>query len=85
MQYDDQTDDSSRNGGTSRMDVDEVDRPFSKRNRNNFNSGNNGGGYGMRESPAVIVNTNLLPFIQNLRDPFRKWNYFIYFLQIEFG
>lgn len=69
-------DDSGRNGAGSRMDVDEVDRPFSNRNRGNFNSGNDTGGYGMRESPAVIVNTNLLPFIQNLRDSFRKFNVF---------
>lgn len=60
-------DDLGRNGGSSRMDVDEVDRPYSGRNRNNFNSGSDSGGYGMRD-PAVVVNTNLLPFIQNLRD-----------------
>lgn len=47
--------------------------PFS-RNRSNFSSGNDcSGGYGMhRESPAVIVNTNLLPFIQKLHDTMRK-------------
>lgn len=76
------------NGGGSRaIDVDEPDNhvtsntnnerektnPFS-RNRSNFNSGNDcGGGYVMhRESPAVIVNTNLLPFIQKLHDTMRK-------------
>lgn len=45
--------------------------PFS-RNRNNFNSGNDNSGYGIRDSPAVIVNTNLLPFIQKLHDPLRE-------------
>lgn len=74
--------------GTSRaIDVDEPDshstpntnserdkpNPFS-RNRSTFNSGNDGSaGYGMhRESPAVIVNTNLLPFIQKLHDSMRE-------------
>lgn len=75
-QYDDHgaggsmQDDSGRNGGPSRMDVDEVDRPYNNRNRNNFNSGNDGG-YGMRETAALIVNSNLLPFVHNLRDAFR--------------
>lgn len=68
------------------MDVDDVDahpgpnttnerekiNPFSSRSRNNFNSGIDNSGYGMRESPAVIVNSNLLPFIQKLNDPMRK-------------
>lgn len=51
----------------------EKPNPFS-RNRGNFNSGNDCSvGYGMhRESPAVIVNTNLLPFIQKLHDTMRK-------------
>lgn len=51
----------------------EKPNPFS-RNRGNFCSSNDGGGgYGMhRESPAVIVNTNLLPFIQKLHDTMRK-------------
>lgn len=84
MQYDDQNaggqqdDTSNSNGnGLRNMDVDDVDRgndshnnerdrinPFSNRNRNNFNNDS-------RDSPAVIVNTNLLPFIQKLRDPLR--------------
>lgn len=75
------------NGGSRAIDVDEADNhvssntnnerektnPFS-RNRSNFSSGNDcSGGYGMhRESPAVIVNTNLLPFIQKLHDTMRK-------------
>ncbi|XP_031630488.1 integrator complex subunit 8 isoform X3 [Contarinia nasturtii] len=83
MQYDEQgasgsqDDTTNSNGNGSRnMDVDDVDghnnerekvNPFSNRNRNNFNNDNSG--YGMRDSPAVIVNTNLLPFIQKLRDP----------------
>lgn len=80
------TSNGNGNGMTSRaIDVDEPDthvtnnerekpNPFS-RNRNNFNSsGNDGGtGYGMhRESAAVIVNTNLLPFIQKLHDTMRE-------------
>lgn len=88
MQYDDasgtqdDTANSNSNGNGSRnMDVDDVDRgndghnnerirnnPFSNRNRSNFNND----GYGIRDSPAIIVNTNLLPFIQRLRDPLRK-------------
>lgn len=86
MQYDEQglnaDDPNSSNGNGSRnMDVDDSDghapnerekiNPFSSRNRNNFNSGNDNSGYGARDSPAVIVNTNLLPFIQKLRDPQR--------------
>lgn len=85
MQYDDQgaggsqDDTANNNGNGSRnMDVDEADghsnerdkiNPFSNRGRNNFN---NDSGYGVRDSPMVIVNTNLLPFIQKLRDPLRK-------------
>lgn len=43
--------------------------PFRNSNRNN---NHNNDGYGIRDSPAVIVNTNLLPFIQKLRNPLRK-------------
>lgn len=77
---------NSNGNGSRNMDIDDVDthassninndrekiNPFSSRNRNNFNSSNDNSGYGMRESPAVIVNTNLLPFIQKLHDPMRK-------------
>lgn len=81
----DETAKSGGNGTSTRMDIDEVDRgndghnndrdkinPFSNRNRNNYNSGNDSSSYGFRDSPAVIVNTNLLPFIQKLRDPLRE-------------
>lgn len=44
--------------------------PFRNLNRNNYGNDN----YGIRESPAVVVNSNLLPFIQNLRDPLRGYN-----------
>lgn len=86
MQYDEQglnadEPNSSNGNGSRNMDVDDADghapnerekiNPFSNRNRNNFNSANDGSGYGIRDSPAVIVNTNLLPFIQKLRDPQR--------------
>lgn len=88
MQYDETgtnpDEPSNGNGNGSRsIDVDDTDghstanerekiNPFSNRSRNNFNSGNDNSGYGVRDSPAVIVNTNLLPFIQKLRDPLRK-------------
>lgn len=85
MQDDSNHTNGNANGGSRVMDVDEPDNhvpsnsnnerekpnPFS-RNRGSFSSGNDGG-YGMhRESPAVIVNTNLLPFIQKLHDTMRK-------------
>lgn len=75
-------DPGNNNGNGSRnMDVDDSDghastsnereriNPFSNRNRNNFNSGNDNSSH----SPALIVNTNLLPFIQKLRDPLRMY------------
>lgn len=87
MQDDSNHTNGNGNGGPRVIDADEADNhmpsntnnerektnPFS-RNRSNFNSGNDcSGGYGMhRESPAVIVNTNLLPFIQKLHDTMRK-------------
>lgn len=51
-------------------------------NRNrNFNNSDNLG-YGPRDSPMVIVNTNLVPFLQKLRDPLRKfakWQFYYFF------
>lgn len=40
----------------------------------NNNSGNNGGSGtpNLRDSPTMIVSTNLLPFLKKLRDPLRK-------------
>lgn len=89
MQYDEASgsaqEDSGHNSngnGSRNMDVDEVDahnshnerekiHPYSNRNRNNY--GGDGSNYGIRESPAVIVNTNLLPFMQKLHDPMRMF------------
>lgn len=96
MQDDSNHTNGNGNGGSRAIDVDEADNhvpsvnannerekmnPFS-RNRSNFNSGNDmSGGYVMyRESPAVIVNTNLLPFIQKLHDTMRKRIFNFYFV-----
>lgn len=74
------------NGSNSRATDDDVERnsnpkpglsndrtdsnPFRNLNRNNYGNDN----YGIRESPAVVVNSNLLPFIQKLRDPLCGYN-----------
>lgn len=74
------------NGSNSRVTDDDIERnnspkpgsssdrtdsnPFRNLNRNNYGNDN----YGTRESPAVVVNSNLLPFIQKLRDPLGGYN-----------
>lgn len=67
---DDLLENNSNNSPKPGLSSDRADsNPFRNTNRN-YCHGNDG--YGIRDSLSVIVNTNLLPFIQKLRDPLRK-------------